>query len=67
LAKAGGVYLKESELILRAIGSMGEIPPELLFCPPRLEAEAERTISSFWSHLAGLTKSYRFCSLAANS
>jgi hypothetical protein len=42
-----GVYLKKSELILRAIGSAGGIPPEPPFRPPRLEAEAKRTISSF--------------------
>jgi hypothetical protein len=41
------VYLKKSELILRAIGSAGGIPPEPPFRPPRLEAEAKRTISSF--------------------
>jgi len=43
----GGVYLKKSELILRAIGSVGGIPPEPPFRPPCLEAEAKRTISSF--------------------
>jgi hypothetical protein len=41
------VYLKKSELILRPIGSAGGIPPEPPFRPPRLEAEAKRTISSF--------------------
>jgi hypothetical protein len=41
------VYLKKSELILRAIGSAGGIPPEPPFRPPRLEAEAKRAISSF--------------------
>jgi hypothetical protein len=45
--KIGGVYLKKSELILRATCSAGEIPPEPPFRPPRLEAEAKRTISSF--------------------
>jgi hypothetical protein len=43
----GGVYLKKSELILRPIGSAGRIPPKPPSRPPRLEAEAERTISSF--------------------
>jgi hypothetical protein len=42
-----GVYLKKSELILRTIGSAGGIPPEPPFRPPRFEAEAKRTISSF--------------------
>jgi hypothetical protein len=41
------VYSKKSELILRVIGSAGGIPPEPFFGPPRLEAEAKRTISSF--------------------
>jgi len=52
------VYLKKSELILRAIGSAGgRAKTEPPFRPPRLacpteavrrrEAEAERTISSF--------------------
>jgi hypothetical protein len=45
--KIGGVYLKKSELILHAIGSAGGIPPEPPFRPPRLEAEAKRTFSSF--------------------
>jgi hypothetical protein len=40
--KYGGVYLKKSELILRAIGSAGGIPPEPPIRPPRLEAEAKR-------------------------
>ena len=43
----GGGYLKKSELILRAIGSAGGIPPRPPFRPPRQKAEAERTISSF--------------------
>jgi hypothetical protein len=38
----GGVYLEKCELILRAIGPAGGIPPIRL---PRLEAEAKRTIS----------------------
>ncbi len=42
LLPTGGVYLKKSELILRAIGSAGGIPPEPPFRPPRLEAEAKR-------------------------
>jgi hypothetical protein len=41
------VYLKKSEMILRAIGSAGGKPPEPPFRPPRLETEAKRTISSF--------------------
>jgi hypothetical protein len=36
------VYLKKFELILRAIGSAGGIPPKPTFRPPRLEAEAKR-------------------------
>lgn len=43
----GGVYLKKFELILRTIGSAGGIPPKPPFRPPRLEAEAKRTISNF--------------------
>jgi hypothetical protein len=56
------VYLKKFELILRAIGSAGGIPPEPPFRPPRLacpteavrrrEVEAKRTISSFSIHSA---------------
>jgi len=50
LLPTGGVYLKKSELNLRTIGSAGgrakTKPP---FRPPRLEAEAKRTISSFSS------------------
>ena len=51
-----GVYLKKSELILRAIGSAGGIPPaplrpSRLACPTeavrRREAEVKRTILSF--------------------
>jgi hypothetical protein len=42
----GGVYLKISELI-SLTGSAGGIPLEPPFRPPRLEAEAKRTISSF--------------------
>ena len=42
----GGVYLKISERI-SLTGSAGGIPPEPPFRPPRLEAEAKRTISSF--------------------
>jgi len=38
--------LKISELKLR-LGSAGGIPPKPPFRPPRLEAEAKRTISSF--------------------
>jgi hypothetical protein len=40
------MYLKKSELI-SLTGSAGGIPPEPPFRPPRLEAEAKRTISSF--------------------
>jgi len=41
------VYLKKSELILRAIGSAGgRAKTEPPFRPPRLEAETKRTISS---------------------
>jgi hypothetical protein len=47
------VYLKKSELILRAIGSAGgRAKTEPPFRPPRLEAEAKRTISSFSIHSA---------------
>ena len=42
----GGVYLKISEPI-SLTGSAGGIPPKPPFRPPRLEAEAKRTISSF--------------------
>jgi hypothetical protein len=50
----GGVYLKKSELILRAIGSTGGIPPRTPF-PPTCESDpfgpacqqAGWTISSF--------------------
>jgi len=48
----GGVLSKKFELILRAIGSAGGIPPTPPFRPPRLEAETKRTISSFSRVLA---------------
>ena len=65
------MYLKISELILRAIGSEGGIPPpEPLFRPPRLacpteavrrrEAEAKRTNSSFHSAFSGTPSFARF-------
>ncbi len=62
---SGGVYLKKSELILRAIGSVGGIPPKPPFRPPRLEAEAKRTISSFSN--PPLADCSALPSLAANS
>jgi hypothetical protein len=53
------VYLKKSELILQPIGSAGGIPPEPPFYPPRLEAEAKRSISGF-GELCLLPKFYQF-------
>jgi len=41
------VYLKKSGPILRAIGSASGTPHESPFHPPRLEVEAERTISNY--------------------
>jgi hypothetical protein len=41
MIKLRGVYLKKSELILRAIGSAGGIPPEPPFRPPRLACPTE--------------------------
>jgi len=61
----GGVYLKKSELILRPIGSAGGIPLKPPSRPPRLEAEAERTISSFSN--PPLADCSTLPSLAANS
>jgi hypothetical protein len=48
----GGVYLKKFELVLCVIGSAGGIPHEPPFRPPRLEAEAKMTVSSFLRALA---------------
>jgi len=60
----GGGYLKKSEPI-SLTGSAGGIPPKPPFRPPRPEAEAKRTISSFSNPAS------QYCSaspsLAANS
>jgi len=60
----GGVYLKISEPI-SLTGSAGGIPPKPPFRPPRLEAEAKRTISSFSNPL--LANCSALPNLAANS
>ena len=56
-----GVCSKKFELILRAIGSAGGIPPEPPIRPPRLEAEAKRTISSFSARFASYKNHSDFC------
>jgi len=62
--KIGGMYLKISEPI-SLTGSAGGISPEPPFCPPRLEAEAKRTISSFSNQPYWFARLRR--ALAANS
>jgi hypothetical protein len=53
--QTGGVYLKKPEPISPKIASAGGILPEHPFHSPRLEAEAERTISDFSLAVNSLT------------
>jgi hypothetical protein len=58
---------EKPELILLTVSAGGREKTEPSFLPPRPEAEAKRTISSFSRAVAGRENHKWFSSLAANS